>query len=70
MSLAARQDDMVVTYQRRPARNDTGHLARTHMPLVRKIAWHVHGRVSSAIDLEDLIQIGRASCRERVSSVV
>ena len=33
-------------------------LARKYMPLVRKIAWHVHGRVSSAIDLEDLIQIG------------
>jgi RNA polymerase sigma factor for flagellar operon FliA len=28
------------------------------MQLVRKIAWHVHGRVSSAIDVEDLIQIG------------
>jgi RNA polymerase sigma factor for flagellar operon FliA len=28
------------------------------MALVRKIAWHVHGRVSSATDVEDLIQIG------------
>lgn len=28
------------------------------MPLVRKIAWHVHARVASAIDVEDLIQIG------------
>jgi len=64
MSLAARQDDMVVTYQRRPARNDTGHLARTHMPLVRKIAWHVHGRVSSAIDIEDLVQIGMVALVE------
>jgi len=59
MSLAARQDEpFVATYQRRPAKTDAGQLARAHMPLVRKIAWHVHGRVSSAIDLEDLIQIG------------
>jgi RNA polymerase sigma factor for flagellar operon FliA len=64
MSLAARQDDMVVTYQRRPARNDAGQLARTHMPLVRKIAWHVHGRVSSAIDIEDLVQIGMVALVE------
>jgi RNA polymerase sigma factor for flagellar operon FliA len=33
-------------------------LARKYMPLVRKIAWHVHGRVSSAIEIEDLLQIG------------
>jgi RNA polymerase sigma factor for flagellar operon FliA len=30
----------------------------TSMPLVRRIAWHVHARVASAIDVEDLIQIG------------
>ncbi|WP_443027875.1 sigma-70 family RNA polymerase sigma factor [Sphingomonas sp. SRS2] len=34
------------------------------MQLVRKIAWHVHGRVSSAIDIEDLIQIGMISLVE------
>ncbi len=28
-------------------------LAQQYMPLVRKIAWHVHGRVSSAIEIED-----------------
>ena len=33
-------------------------LIRDHMPLVRKVAWHVHGRVSSAIDVDDLIQTG------------
>ncbi len=31
---------------------------QAHMGLVRKIAWHVHGRVANAIDIEDLIQIG------------
>jgi RNA polymerase sigma factor for flagellar operon FliA len=34
------------------------------MPLVRKIAWHVHGRVSSAIEVEDLIQIGMVALVE------
>ena len=28
------------------------------MDLVRKIAWHMHGRVGSAIEIDDLIQIG------------
>ncbi len=68
MSLAARQtpDDpgFVATFQRRPAKTDAGQLARAHMPLVRKIAWHVHGRVSSAIDIEDLVQIGMVALVE------
>nr|WP_263282721.1 FliA/WhiG family RNA polymerase sigma factor [Sphingomonas nostoxanthinifaciens] len=34
------------------------------MGLVRKIAWHVHGRVSSAIDIEDLVQIGMVALVE------
>ncbi|WP_425516642.1 sigma-70 family RNA polymerase sigma factor [Sphingobium phenoxybenzoativorans] len=39
-------------------------LARKYMPLVRKIAWHVHGRVSSAIEIEDLLQIGMVALVE------
>ena len=46
------------TYGRKPAKIRPEELVRSHMQLVRKIAWHVHGRVSSAIDIEDLIQIG------------
>jgi RNA polymerase sigma factor for flagellar operon FliA len=34
------------------------------MALVRKIAWHVHGRVASAIDVEDLVQIGMVALVE------
>ena len=33
-------------------------LVRSHMPLVRRIAWHVHARVASTVDVEDLAQIG------------
>lgn len=44
-----------------PARvrqTDPDQLIESHLPLVRKIAWHTHGRVSSAYDVEELIQIG------------
>jgi RNA polymerase sigma factor FliA len=33
-------------------------LIQQHSPLVRRIAWQVHSRMSTAIDVEDLIQIG------------
>ena len=33
-------------------------LIKNNYELVRKIAWHLHGRVQSIIDIEDLIQIG------------
>lgn len=38
------------------------------MPLVRKIAWHVHARVASAIEVEDLIQIGMVALIEAARS--
>ena len=38
--------------------NDINSLIEKNMGLVRKIAWHMHGRVKSAVDIEDLIQIG------------
>jgi RNA polymerase sigma factor for flagellar operon FliA len=60
----ADQSDTAATYGRRPKRNDPGELARTHMPLVRKIAWHVHGRMSNAVDIEDLVQIGMVALVE------
>ena len=57
-------DPAPALYERRPAHRSPEALARAHMPLVRKIAWHVHGRVSSAIEIEDLIQIGMAALVE------
>lgn len=47
-----------MVYRRNPDRQSPEAIARAHMPLVRRIAWHVHGRVSTAIEIEDLIQIG------------
>src|SRR5690606_28514312 len=39
-------------------------LARQYMPLVRKSAWHVPGRGSRAIQIEDLLQIGMVALVE------
>src|ERR1044071_8394330 len=51
-------------YGRKPAKTDREARVRTHMGLVRKIAWHVHGRVASAIEIEDLVQIGMVALVE------
>ena len=53
----------IATYGRRPGTSPDA-LVRAHMSLVRKIAWHVHGRVASAIDIEDLVQIGMVALVE------
>jgi RNA polymerase sigma factor FliA len=55
--------DPVQTYTRQ-ARSTPEALVRSHMQLVRKIAWHVHARVASAIDIEDLVQIGMVALVE------
>lgn len=54
-------------YGRQPGKTRPDDLVRGHMQLVRKIAWHVHGRVSTAIDVEDLIQIGMIALVESAS---
>jgi RNA polymerase sigma factor for flagellar operon FliA len=51
--------------QAKPSPED---LVRAHMPLVRRIAWHVHARVASAIDVEDLAQIGMVALVEAANS--
>ena len=44
-----------VTY--RPNRDgDTA--VRAHLPLVRRLAWHVHGAMSTSVEVEDLVQVG------------
>ena len=57
-----------MTYGRKPAKPDPQALVRSHMALVRKIAWHVHGRMSSAIEIEDLAQIGMVALVEAANS--
>ena len=33
-------------------------LINDHTKLVKKISWHLHGRVSAVIEIDDIIQIG------------
>ena len=33
-------------------------LIQNHLGLVRRLAWHTHARVSTALDIEELVQIG------------
>lgn len=54
---------VAATYGRTP-RQAPDALVRAHMALVRKIAWHVHARVATAIDVEDLVQIGMVALVE------
>jgi RNA polymerase sigma factor for flagellar operon FliA len=65
-SLALEQPGL--TYGRTAAGPAPDQLARQYMPLVRKIAWHVHGRVSSAIEIEDLLQIGMVALVEAANA--
>lgn len=37
---------------------DINILIHDHTNLVKKISWHLHGRVSSIIEIEDILQIG------------
>ena len=46
----------IKTYSEAP--KNINALVENNMGLVRKIAWHMHGRVKSAVEIEDLIQIG------------
>jgi len=63
----ALSDPDILVYSR-SARVDSDALVQRHMPMVRRIAWHVHGRVSSAMDVEDLIQTGMIALIEAARS--
>lgn len=57
-----------LVYRRAAPAPDLNALAAKHLPLVRRIAWHVHGSMSSAVEVEDLIQIGLVALIEAVGS--
>jgi RNA polymerase sigma factor for flagellar operon FliA len=37
---------------------------RAHLPLVRRLAWHVHGRAPGAVEIEELVQTGMVALVE------
>ena len=70
MSAAAlrRVDDDAapVTYR---GQADATALVHRHLPRVRRLAWHVHGSMSSLIEAEELIQVGLVALIEAAGSV-
>ena len=46
---------------------DAEALVRKHLPLVRRIAWHIHGSMSSRVEVEDLVQVGMVALIEAVN---
>lgn len=54
-----------LVYDRMP-KADIEAVVRKHTPLVRRIAWHVHGSISGVCEVEDLIQIGLVTLVEAI----
>ena len=50
------------------ARSAPDRLIANHLGLVRKLAWHTHARVSTALDIEELVQIGMVALIEAARS--
>lgn len=69
MTFQPARNEFALTYARSgETRRDMDALVRKHMPLVRRLAWHVHGSMSSLIDVEDLVQIGLVALVEAAAS--
>jgi RNA polymerase sigma factor for flagellar operon FliA len=67
--MASAQSVAPLTYDRTGAtRRDTEALVRKHLPLVRRVAWHIHGSMSSIVEIEDLVQIGLVALVEAVAA--
>jgi RNA polymerase sigma factor for flagellar operon FliA len=56
-----------LTYGPRTRARDENALVQSHLPLVRRLAWHVHGALSTAIEVEDLVQVGLVALVEGVA---
>ncbi|PAX07946.1 sigma-70 family RNA polymerase sigma factor [Sphingomonas lenta] len=54
-----------VTYKPNRGTDDA---IRQHLPLVRRLAWHVHGSMSTSVDVEDLVQVGLVALVEALAS--
>jgi RNA polymerase sigma factor for flagellar operon FliA len=55
-----------LTYSRRAHSQEA--VVREHLPLVRRIAWHVHGSMSTLVEVEDLVQVGLVALVEAVAA--
>ena len=55
-----------LTYSRTARAGDAA--IREHLPLVRRVAWHVHGSMSTLVEVEDLVQVGLVALVEAAAS--
>ena len=49
------------------AQRSSEQVIREHLPLVRRLAWHVHGSMSTLVEVEDLVQVGLVALVEAVA---
>ncbi|MBX3595306.1 FliA/WhiG family RNA polymerase sigma factor [Sphingomonas sp.] len=69
MTFQPKPNEFALTYGRSgDTRRDMNALVARHMPLVRRLAWHIHGSMSSIVDVEDLVQIGLVALVEAAAS--
>ncbi len=47
---------------------DPNALIKEHLPLVRRIAWHVHGSMSNLVEVDDLVQVGLVALVEAAAT--
>ena len=60
------QDAAPLTYSRAQRSHEA--VVREHLPLVRRLAWHVHGSMSTLVEVEDLVQVGLVALVEAVAT--
>lgn len=41
-----------------PSARDVEAMVKAELPMVKRVAWHVHGSMSQLVEIEDLVQIG------------
>ena len=58
-------DARPLTYKPARAGEDA---VRQHLPLVRRLAWHVHGAMSTSVEVEDLVQVGLVALVEAMAT--
>ena len=57
-----------LTYSPRTRAREDRAQVEEHLPLVRRLAWHVHGSVSTAVEVEDLVQVGLVALVEAAAA--
>lgn len=68
MNMTALATATPLTYARTPSpARDAEALVKKHLPLVRRLAWHIHGSMSAIVEVEDLVQIGLVALVEAVN---